>query len=98
MTNDFVNYYKVLGIEQDACWATIKNKFLAKIKVCHPDKITENTEARVKDEAIVTIEAWQVLRDLDRRREFDLLLEGNGIFFGFYRENRNEKRERSFLE
>ena len=81
MSEEFVNFYELIDVSQNADYSQIKSNFLKKIKVCHPDKAgEENTE-----QAILIIEAWSVLRDEDSRKQYDLQLEqrknGREVFF-----------------
>jgi preprotein translocase subunit Sec63 len=46
------NHYEVLGVNEDACLKDIREKYLEKLKIYHPDKLnapaTEKTEGGSK--------------------------------------------------
>jgi len=80
-SDDYINYYQILDVQQNTEYAEIKLSFMKKIKANHPDKAGDSK----KEFAMILIEAWKVLRDEDSRNQFDLLLEerknGKEVFF-----------------
>jgi len=66
-----MNYYDILGVDKNADDAHIKRAFRMRAKQLHPDV---NRGARAKKEFQLVNEAYQVLRDSDRRRIYDLRL------------------------
>jgi len=67
---DFKDYYQILGISPDAETPDIKVAYRKLARKYHPDLNPEaDAEARFKDVA----EAWEVLKDKDRRAEYDEL-------------------------
>ncbi len=67
---DFKDYYAALGVEPTADLKTIKTAYRRLARKYHPDVSTEtNAESRFKDVA----EAYEVLKDKDRRAEYDEL-------------------------
>jgi curved DNA-binding protein len=67
---DFKDYYALLGVEPDADAAAIKTAYRRLARKYHPDISKEDdAEARFKDVA----EAWQVLKDPDKRADYDQL-------------------------
>lgn len=67
---DFKDYYALLGVEPDADAAAIKTAYRRLARKYHPDISKEkDAEAKFKDVA----EAWQVLKDPDKRADYDQL-------------------------
>ena len=67
---EFVDYYKVMGLEEDASAEDIKRTYRKLARKYHPDVSKEaDSEARFKELG----EAYKVLKDPERRREYDEL-------------------------
>ena len=67
---DFKDYYKTMGVTKDATPDDIKRAHRKLARKYHPDVSKEkNAEAQFKDLA----EAYEVLRDPDRRLAYDQL-------------------------
>ncbi len=67
---EFVDYYKVMGLEDDASADDIKRAYRKLARKYHPDvSKEEGSEARFKEVG----EAYNVLKDPERRREYDEL-------------------------
>jgi curved DNA-binding protein len=67
---EFKDYYKVLGVAADADKPTIKNAYRKLARKYHPDVSSEsNAEAQFKEVA----EAYEVLKDAQKRAEYDEL-------------------------
>lgn len=64
------DYYGILGIAADANTEDIKRAYLKLAFQCHPDRNSESEEAHKRMEEIN--EAYAVLRDPVKRREYDL--------------------------
>jgi curved DNA-binding protein CbpA len=64
------DYYEVLGIAPDASLEEIKRAYHRQAFQCHPDRNWENEEANEEMERIN--EAFAVLSDATKRREYDL--------------------------
>ena len=65
---DFKDYYKILGVESDADVQAIKTAYRKLARKYHPDVNSEKgAENKFKDVA----EAYHVLKDSERRAEFD---------------------------
>ncbi len=72
---DFIDYYKILGVDPDADSKVIKTAYRKLARKYHPDmNPDEGAEAKFKDVA----EAYQVLKDPQRRAVFDELRQYGG--------------------
>lgn len=65
----FMDYYKILGVPRDADEEQIKRAYRKKAKQYHPDLNPGNAEAEAKFKDIV--EAYEVLGNAEKRREYD---------------------------
>lgn len=65
-----MDYYKVLGVSEQAEEAQIKQAYRKLAKKYHPDLNPNNQEAEEKFKNIV--EAYETLGDADKRKEYDL--------------------------
>lgn len=88
MTNaDWANkdFYKVLGVSKDASTAEIKKAYRTLARANHPDSKPGDAAAEERFKAIA--EAYHVLGDKDRRKEYDemraVLASGGGGFGPF---------------
>ena len=69
--NDFINYYELLGVKNNASKEEIKLKYKEQIKRWHPD-INKNNEAIEVTKKLN--EAKSVLLDDEKRKEYDIYL------------------------
>lgn len=74
----FKDYYKILGVRRDASQEEIKEAYRKLAKKYHPDFNPGNREAEEKFKEIN--EAYQVLSDPEKRKQYDLL--GSAAFSG----------------
>jgi curved DNA-binding protein CbpA len=69
------DHYLVLGVSNDATEEEIKKKYRARARELHPDLLGENATPEAIHEAEALFneanEAYEVLRDLDKRKELD---------------------------
>ena len=84
-TRDFIekDYYAALGVPRDASQVDIKKAYRKLARELHPDKNPGNTEAESRFKEVS--EAYDVLSDERRRREYDearTLFGGGGGFSG----------------
>lgn len=71
-----MNYYQVLGVQQTASHAEIKKAFRRLAVMYHPDK---NPDPQAESIFKIINEAYDVLDDPIRRRNYDLALQGVSI-------------------
>ena len=69
----FVNYYELLGIEPKAGPQEVKQAYLEKVKRWHPDKNPSRT-AEAEEKTKVLNQAYHVLSDAERRKNYDRML------------------------
>lgn len=65
----YMNYYRVLGVNKDATEASIRKAFRCRAKLLHPDV---NKDLTAKHDFQLANEAYQVLKDTNKRRVYDL--------------------------
>ncbi len=85
MNNNWVDYYEVLGADITDDVATIKNKYRKLTRKYHPDLHPEATEEELKimEETVILLnEAYSVLTDEEKRKEYDSTYESykNGTY------------------
>lgn len=79
---EYKDYYKIMGVDEKATPEAIKKAYKKLARQYHPDVSKEkNAESRFKEVG----EAYEVLKDPDKRREYDQLkamgaMGGNGQF------------------
>jgi len=72
-SDTFINFYKLLGINEKADRQTVKQAYLAKIKEWHPDKNPDRAdEAEEKTKALN--QAYHILGDPEQRKNYDRML------------------------
>ncbi len=71
--DDFVNYYEVLGVPNDASQEEIKGQFRELAKKTHPDRTKKNSE----EEMAALNKAYEVLSDEESRQTYDKYLKVN---------------------
>ena len=69
----FVNYYELLEIDPKAEPEEIKQAYLKQVKRWHPDKNPGRT-AEAEEKTKVLNQAYHILGDADRRKNYDRLL------------------------
>ena len=84
---DFKDYYSVLGVESDADEATIKTAYRKLARKYHPDV---NKDAGAEEKFKEIAEAYHVLKDSERRAEFDDMKRYGGRRGGFQGQQRSQ--------
>uniref|UniRef100_G3UN78 J domain-containing protein n=1 Tax=Loxodonta africana TaxID=9785 RepID=G3UN78_LOXAF len=87
-----VDYYKVLGVPQNASFSGIKKAYHQLARQVHPDKNPENKEA-AEEKFKQIAEAYDVLSDAKKRNDYD---KSRGNLKR--RKNRGDSREENHLE
>lgn len=71
MSNDFKDYYQILGVAKSATQAEVKKAFRKLARVHHPDVAADKVRAESKFKEIN--EAYEVLGDTEKRQKYDTL-------------------------
>jgi FtsZ-interacting cell division protein ZipA len=66
--SNFPDYYKTLKISKDATQEEIKNQFRSLAKEWHPDR---NPDPTTKEKMAEINKAYEVLSDIERRKDYD---------------------------
>ena len=66
-----VDYYEILGTAKDSTLYDIKKSFRKRAKEIHPDLNTEAKEDISSEEMMLLIQAYKVLSNPSKRREYD---------------------------
>ncbi len=73
---EFKDYYKVLGVDKSASQDEIKKKFRKLARTCHPDKVFGDEKAGAEEKFKAAAEAYEILGDPEKRKEYDELGKG----------------------
>lgn len=88
------NYYKILGVSEDATKAQIKKSYILLAKKYHPDKLTE--EEKDNDVFADISEAYAVLSNEEKRAEYDEKLKEFKQGINVEEKKREEKYQKLF--
>lgn len=72
--SNFPDYYDVLKISNDASQEEIKNQFRKLVKEWHPDR---NPDPSTKEKMAEINKAYEVLSDVERRKNYDKYFDGS---------------------
>lgn len=78
MKKNVTNYYKILGIAENASIDEIRRAYRFLVLTKHPDV---NKSENACEEFMQIIKAYNVLKDENKRKEYDSLLESQSSFF-----------------
>ncbi len=76
------DYYEILGVDKEASSEDIKSAYRQAALQWHPDRNPDNPEAEEKFKEIA--EAYSVLSDLDKKRNYDATGSSQGSPFGYH--------------
>jgi hypothetical protein len=69
---EFIDWYEIMDINPEATTKEIKKQFRNLAKQYHPDTaIDEEQKHEFEDKMRLINQAWEILRDADKRKEFD---------------------------
>lgn len=96
------NYYEILEVDKNASPEIIEKSYKTLVKKYHPD-LQENNLKNIYEEKIKKInEAYDILSDLEKRKNYDLNLKNTEIspeeFNNLINENNNLKKEINYLK
>ena len=89
------NYYKLLGVPQDADINLIRNSFRKKAKTCHPDLFQSSSEKEQKKHQKMFVrlsQAYETLSDPKKRKIFDYHLKD---IITDHKQTSDQKKQRS---
>jgi len=73
MAVEFKDYYKTLGVSEKASQEDIKKAFRDLARKCHPDLATAENKASSEERFKEINEAYEVLKDPEKRKKYDRL-------------------------
>lgn len=71
MSEDFVDYYTILESERTTSYVDLKKNYQRLLLQFHPDK---SRTQKSEEKFLLLQRAWSMLRDPERRKQFDALL------------------------
>ncbi|KAG4981586.1 Chaperone protein dnaJ GFA2, mitochondrial [Glycine max] len=75
------DYYDILGVSKNASSSEIKKAYYGLAKKLHPDTNKDDPEAEKKFQEVSI--AYEVLKDEERRQQYDQIANASNIFSGF---------------
>lgn len=96
------NYYEVLQVNKNASQEIIEKAYKTLVKKYHPDLQVDNQKIEFEEKIKKINEAYEVLSDSEKRKNYDLTLKQNEISINDYNdlidENNNLKNEINYLK
>ncbi len=96
------NYYEVLQVNKNASNEIIEKAYKTLVKKYHPDLQLDNQKIEFEEKIKKINEAYEVLSDSEKRKNYDLTLKQNEISINDYNdlidENNNLKNEINYLK
>ena len=96
------NYYDILEINKNASQEIIEKAYKTLIKKYHPDLQEDSLKAQSEEKVKLINEAYDVLSDPEKRKNYDMTLENNEISSDDYNnlvnENKNLENELNYLK
>ena len=91
------NYYEILQVNKNASNEIIEKAYKTLVKKYHPDLQQESTKAISEEKLKLINEAYDILSDSEKRKQYDISLEKESIsqeeFNKIYKENQVLKNE-----
>ena len=96
------NYYEVLQVSKNASQEIIEKAYKTLVKKYHPDLQVDNKKIEFEEKIKKINEAYEVLSDSEKRKNYDLIMKKNDISINDYNnlidENNNLKNEINYLK
>lgn len=96
------NYYDILEVNKNASKEIIEKAYKTLVKKYHPDLQNENLKLEYEEKIKLINEAYEILSDDEKRKNYDLNLESDSIsledYNKLYDENINLKKEINYLK
>ena len=96
------NYYEILQVDKNASSEIIEKAYKTLVKKYHPDLQENNLKENYEEKIKKINEAYEILSDEEKRKNYDLNLKNNFIpieeFNNLYNENINLKKQLNYLK
>ena len=96
------NYYDILEVNKNASSEIIEKAYKTLVKKYHPDLQENNLKNNYEEKIKKINEAYEILSNPEKRKNYDLQLKNNEIskedYYNLYNENINLKNEINYLK